>query len=197
MLRIDPAVTPTMAKAPTLGRWELDRLRTIDRVIRMGHVREVRSGRLVMDEGEVPIAADALVVHCAASGLQNPPTMPIWGQDAITLQLIRAGFPCFNAALAGYVEATRSDDDEKNRICPPCSYGNSLADWARMQALGYRATVAFGAEPDIRAWSSTVALNPARVLPDLAGHADVTAAIARLDRHLGPGMRHLAELSGH
>ena len=29
MLRIDPSVTPTMAKTPTLARWELDRLRTI------------------------------------------------------------------------------------------------------------------------------------------------------------------------
>ena len=30
----------------------------------------------------------------------------------------RAGFPCFNAALAGYVEATRDDDRERNRLCP-------------------------------------------------------------------------------
>ena len=31
MLRIDRSVTPTMAKTPTLARWELDRLRTIER----------------------------------------------------------------------------------------------------------------------------------------------------------------------
>ena len=29
--------------------------------------------------------------------------------DAITLQPVRAGFPCFGAALVGYVEATRVD----------------------------------------------------------------------------------------
>jgi len=45
--------------------------------------------------------------------------VPIWGSEAITLQPIRAGFPCFGAALAGYVEATRDDDHEKNRLCPP------------------------------------------------------------------------------
>src|SRR5262249_3995672 len=34
MLRIDPNVVPTMAMAPTLGTWELDRLRRIERVVR-------------------------------------------------------------------------------------------------------------------------------------------------------------------
>ncbi len=39
MLRIDRSVVPTMAKVPTLGQWELDRLRTIDRVIRRQRTR--------------------------------------------------------------------------------------------------------------------------------------------------------------
>ena len=36
MLRIDRSVTPTMAKAPTLGMWELEQLRTIENVVRRG-----------------------------------------------------------------------------------------------------------------------------------------------------------------
>ena len=63
-------------------------------------------------------------MHCAASGLQYPPLVPVWGPDKIRLQTIRAGFPCFCAALAGYVEATRDDDRERNRLCPP----NTLPD---------------------------------------------------------------------
>ena len=47
MLRIDRAVTPTMAKTPTLATWELDLVRTIDDVIRRGHLRAVAPGRLV------------------------------------------------------------------------------------------------------------------------------------------------------
>lgn len=74
-------------------------------------------------------------MHCAASGFRYPPLVPIWGSEAITVQNIRAGFPCFGAALAGYVEATRHDDAEKNRICPPSPYSNTPTDWARMQAL--------------------------------------------------------------
>ncbi|MET1007924.1 MAG: NAD(P)-binding protein, partial [Propionibacteriaceae bacterium] len=56
MLRIDPSVTPTMAKAPTLGRWELDLLRSIERVVRLGHLRVARRGRLDLAEGTVAVA---------------------------------------------------------------------------------------------------------------------------------------------
>ena len=46
MLRIDRTVTPTMAKSPTLGTWELDLLRSIENVVRLGHIRSVTRGRL-------------------------------------------------------------------------------------------------------------------------------------------------------
>ena len=194
MLRIDRSVTPTMAKTPTLAQWELDRLRTIDDVIRLGHIRHVSPGRIVLAEGEVETSKDALIVHCAAAGLQYPPLVPIWG-DVITLQPIRTGFPCFGAALAGYVEATRDDDAEKNRLCPPTPYSNTRAEWAKMQVLGHRAARSFGAEPDIRAWAAGVALNPARVPPEQADRPDVIAAIERFNRHADAGVARLAELT--
>ena len=152
MLRIDPSVTPTMAKVPTLARWELDRLRTIERVVRLGHLRRVEPGRLVLDEGEAAIARDAVVVHCAASGLKYPPLVPIWSREAITLQPIRITFACFGAALAGYVEATLEDDAEKNRLCPPAPFSNTPVDWARQQVLGSRAS-SFASYPTIRNWA--------------------------------------------
>jgi hypothetical protein len=196
MLRIDPTVTPTMAKAPTLGQWELDLLRTITDVVRRGHLRHARPGRLDLEHGSVGIAADALVVNCAADGLKNPPLVPIWQPDVITLQPIRAGFPCFGAALAGYVEATRDDDGEKNRLCAPSSFGNSLADWARMNARGARNSAAFSSEPDIREWSDRVAVNPARIPPDYRHSAELDDAVSRLGRYVGPGAARLAELGG-
>ena len=137
-----------------------------------------------------------MVVHCAASGLRNPPLVPVWGPTSITLQTIRAGFPCFGAAVVGYVEATRDDDAEKNRLCPPTPYGNSLRDWAAMNVRGARATAAFGAEPDIKAWADAVALNPARVPADLVGVAGVGAALQRLQRYTRAGSGRLAELGG-
>jgi hypothetical protein len=196
MLRIDRSVTPTMAKTPTLAQWELDRLRTIDQVVRLGHIRHVEPGRLVFADGEVATAKDALVVHCAAAGLQYPPLVPIWRPEAITLQPIRSGFPCFGAALAGYVEATIEGDEEKNRLCPPSPLSNTPTDWARMQVLGIRAAMSFGSHPDIKAWADRVPLNPARIPPDTAGSADLDAAVQRFRASVGAGVTRMAELAG-
>ena len=194
MLRIDRSVTPTMAKAPTLATWELDDLRTIEHVVRRGHIRSVSRGRLELAEGSVSIADDALVVHCAADGLRTPPLVPVWRPEDITLQPIRAGFPSFGAALVGYVEATRGRDDaEKNRLCPPSHFGNSLPQWASMNVLGTRAAQSFGSEPDIAEWASTVALNPARVPPEHPGSAELDEARERLVRFTAPALVKLAE----
>ena len=194
MLRIDRSVTPTMARAPTLATWELEQLRTLGNVLRRGHITSVERGKLTFADGSVAVPDGALVVHCAADGLKIPPLVPVWRPDAITLQPIRAGFPCFGAALAGYVEATRDDDDEKNRLCPPSHYGNSLAQWASMNVLGARAVQSFTAEPDIREWSQTVALNPARIPPGHPASAALDAALERLATHTAPGLARLTEL---
>jgi hypothetical protein len=195
MLRIDRTVMPTMAKAPTLATWELEKLRSLENVVRRGHIEAGGRGKLTFADGSVSVAEDALVVHCAADGLKYPPPVPVWRREGITLQAIRAGFPCFGAAVTGYVEATRQDDDEKNRLCPPTTFPDSLATWARMNVNGTKAVMSFMSEPDIKEWSSRVALNPARVAPDYPGSAALDDARERLAAHLGPGLARLAELS--
>ena len=196
MLRIDRTVAPTMAKTPTLATWELEQLRTIEHVVRHGHIASVERGRIAFADASVAIADDALVVHCAGEGLRYPPLVPVWRPEAITLQPIRSGFPCFGAALVGYVEATRDDDAEKNRLCPPTPYGDSLAGWARMTVMGARASRSFGAEPDITAWASTVALNPTRIPPERAGSAELIEVLDRLRADQGGGLDRLAQLAG-
>ena len=196
MLRVDRTVMPTMAKAPTLATWELEQLRTLENVVRRGHIESVSRGKLTFEDGSVAVADDAVVVHCAADGLKYPPLVPVWRPEAITLQAIRAGFPCFGAALVGYVEATRDDDEDKNRLCPPSNYGNSMAQWAGMNVLGTRAAMSFMSESDIRDWSSQVALNPARIPPGHPESAALDDARQRLATHTGPGVAALARLAG-
>jgi hypothetical protein len=76
MVRIDRSMTPTMAKIATWAHWELDRLRTIERVVRLGHIVHVKPGRLMLADGEVGIARDAVVTHCAARDLRFPHWCP-------------------------------------------------------------------------------------------------------------------------
>jgi len=194
MLRIDRTLMPTMAKTPTLAAWELEQLRTLENVVRRGHLETVGRGKLTFADGSVAVADDSLVVHCAADGLKYPPLVPVWSRDAITLQPIRAGFPCFGAALVGYVEATRQDDAVKNRLCPPSPYPDSLAQWAAMNVLGTRNALSLSAEPDIREWSHRVTLNPARIPPGHPRSAALDDARQRLATHMSPGLAALAEL---
>ena len=153
------------------------------------------AGEIVLDDGVVPLEPGSVVVHCAASGLVYPPLVPLWGEDTIRPQTIRAGFPCFNAALAGYVEATRDDDRERNRLCPPNTLPDDPATWARMQVRGTLATRTFGAEPDIAAWANACALNPARIEPARRDEPAVQAAAARLADVAEPGLARLADLA--
>ena len=114
----------------------------------------------------------------------------------IRLQTIRAGFPCFNAALAGYVEATRDDDDEeKNRLCPPNNLPDDPASWAQMQVRSSLAVRAFNGEPDIAAWANGCVLNPSRIEPARRDEPEVQAASARLADVAPQGLARLAELS--
>ena len=196
MLRIDRSVTPTMAKTPTLASWELDLLRQVEDVVRLGHIIHVERDRLVLADGEVAMHKDAVVVHCAAPGLKYPPLVSVWSPDAITVQPIRAGFPCFGAALVGYVEATRQDDAEKNRLCPPTPLPNTPTDWCVMQVLGSKATAAFAAAPDIKAWADSVALNPARTPLDQVDRPELLAATAQLRTYASTGLSRLTQLAG-
>ncbi len=121
--------------------------------------------------------------------------VPLWQPDKIRLQTIRVGFPCFCAALAGFVEATRDDDRERNRLCPPNVFSDSPATWAQMQVRGTLATRAFGAEPDIAAWANGCALNPARLPAEQRTTPAVQEAGARLAAVADEGLVRMTALA--
>ena len=66
MLRIDRDVVPTMAKTPTLAEWELELLRTVENVVRLGHIKHVTSREIVLDDGVASLASRSLVVQADA-----------------------------------------------------------------------------------------------------------------------------------
>jgi hypothetical protein len=94
------------------------------------------------------------------------------------------------------VEATRDDDRERNWLCPPNSFSDSQADWARMQVRGAIATGRYESEADIRAWAQACALNPARIEPARHDDPAVAAAADRVAAIRDRGLSRLSELAG-
>jgi hypothetical protein len=98
--------------------------------------------------------------------------------------------------MTGYVEATRRDDVEKNRVCRPSSLGNTGADWAAMNAVGMRNSAAFSAVPDLDDFANRIAVNPARVPPEHPVSVALDDAQARIRSYAAPGLANLTAWAG-
>jgi hypothetical protein len=196
LTRIDPSSPATMYRGTMLSAGELRAVRQIDTVVRLGHVRRIEAGRIVLERGEVDTGPGVLHVDCTALGLRNAPATPVFRTDRIVLQQARYLSPCFNAALTGFVEARRDDDVEKNALCPPNPYPSRVEDWPGMVTRGWTAERRWLAEPDIARWIATSRLNLLRALPQHAAEPPVAAAIERYVRHVGTAIERLSELDG-
>jgi hypothetical protein len=194
LLRVDPSVEPSMFKYATVSKREVEQLRRIKDVVRLGRVKRIDSDQIVLECGTIPTAADNMHVHCAAAGLKLVPAVPIFAEGRITLQPIRAGLVPFNASIVGYIEATRSDTAEKNLLCPPNPYPDAPFDWLRSTLVQMRADRAWAAQPDIAAWLERSRLNTSRGLLDHATEPRVQNAFVRFRTHVKAALQNLETL---
>jgi hypothetical protein len=194
LIRIDPSARATMYRLTMLGPAELDAVRQIEDVIRLGYVRRIESDRIVLERGEIDVGPDTLNVDCTAHGLRNAPATPIFQDGRIILQQIRQNSPTFNAALIAFVEAHRDDDVEKNRLCPPNPYPSSIDDWPGMSRRTWQVERRWLREQDVSAWVAQSRLNLLRGLPDQAAEPSVKAAMERFLTHVGPAIERLQQL---
>ena len=194
LTRIDPAQPATMYRGTMLSSGELAGLRQIEDVVRHGRVRRIETDRIVLEDGEARTSADTIHVDCTALGLNGAPATPIFQPGRIVLQQVRHLSPCFNAALAGFVEASRDDDVEKNRLCPPNPYASSIGDWPRMMSRTWRTEGLWLAEPDVAAWVAGSRLNLLRALADHAAEPEVQGPVTRYLAHVGAAVDRLKQL---
>jgi hypothetical protein len=195
LVRLDDGVETTMFRAPFLSEYERAHLRTIERIVRAGHVRRIQADRMVMDGGDVPVPSGALFVDCTAEGLQSPPVRPIFEEGRITPQGMREGSPSFNAALIGYLEATRGDDlDAANALAPPNQYPNTAGDWIRQRHISMIAQQGWDQVPDLAAWIEGCRLNLAQGMLDHASDPGVGEALGTYLTYYGGALENLAKL---
>src|SRR5262245_3119029 len=152
--RFDPAITPTMWHGATITLSELNALRQIKDIVRMGRVKSIEPGAITLERGVLPVRQDCLYVDCSAIGLTVRPSVPVFVDRKITLQLVRAVRPCLSAAAIGYIEAHFADDDEKNGLCAPVPVPGELGDWVRMVSISMANQARWSAHPDLMQWAA-------------------------------------------
>ncbi len=190
MVRLDPSIQPSMVKGATVSLAELDQLRRIDRVVRLGHVRQIESERIILEGGSVPTSPGQLHVHCASPGLSDNPPKPIFTDDTILLQPITRVSLSLSAGLIGVVEASGRPTAEKNRLCPPNMWFDTPFDWMRHLLTGMRTELEWQDAADVQAWVESSRLNLMKGLdqsPESAAVADLqgrflTALFPALER---------------
>lgn len=194
LLRIDPSMPATMFRGTMLSSVELHALRQVGDVVRLGRVRRIESDRIVLERGETNTGPETLHVDCTALGLNDAPATPIFQPRRIVLQQVRHLSPCFNAALVAFVEANRDDDVDKNRLCPPNPYPNSVEDWPRMVSRTWKTEGRWLREPDLSGWVAGSRLNLLHALPDHAAEPSVQRAIKRYLTHVTAAVGRLEQL---
>lgn len=152
LLRFDDSVRPTMYRCATVTRAELDQLRRIDNVVRMGRVQRIDANAIVLDEGTVAIKAQTLCIDCTADGLARRPVVPVFDGDQITLQAVRTCQQVFSAAFIGHIEAAYTDSADKNRLCTPVPHPDSDIDFLRTALANSLNQVAWAADTNLQDW---------------------------------------------
>ena len=153
-VRIDTDVRPTMFHGATISQMELEELRRIKNIVRMGRVSAIESDKIVLDKGSIQTGPGIVHVDCSASAISNLDIKPIFQGDLITPQTVRSYQPVFSAAFIAHIEATYDADDEvnKNNICGVVPLPNHDTDYIRFTAGFMMNQYNWSRDAKIREW---------------------------------------------
>jgi len=163
--RIDQSVIPTMNHCATVDAGELEKLRRVTSVVRMGHVLRVEPGQVTLQEGSLSVPGAALYVDCSSNGLRPRPPVKVFDGSKITLQSVLLCQQVFSAALIAHIEIRRIDDDAKNALCTPVPHPETSQDFLRGQMVGLQNMLSWE-RAGVGPWLRKARLNQQAHTPD-------------------------------
>jgi hypothetical protein len=196
VFRTDRSVVPTMMKGGTVSAGELELIRQVENVVRLGHVERIELDKIVLEHGTIPTSSEHLHVHCATHGLSDRAPVPIFTDDTVTPQVLSRVSLCMSSAFLGFIEASGRTTDEKNRLCRPNPWPQTPFDFLRSILFGIQTELAWQ-DSDIQAWVDSSRLN---LVGGLVDHPDQEAAGALQGRFLAalfPALDNLERLAAH
>lgn len=200
-MRLDPNVWPTMFHGATVTPLELEKLRGIKNIVRLGRVQHIDTHRMQLERGEQPAHPETLYVDCTASALdyaaQAAAAQSVFEEGLVRLHMIRIYQPTFSAALIAHIEATMADDAAKRQLCQPTRMTDTVEDYLQVTSVNMRNQAAWNALPALRSWIRTCRLDwygetMAQVAKDDAPRREV---LVRLAAATGPALENLERLT--
>ena len=195
-MRLDPNVKPTMYRCATVTRYEVEQLRRIENVVRLGRVERIERDKICLQHGDLAFDASTLFVDCTADGLPRRPVEPIFAEGLITLQTVRTCQQAFSAAFVAHVETLEDDDESKNAICRVVPHPDSELDWLSVTLGNLINSIAWMREDRIRKWLENSRLDATTRTADLGVQESPRYQEARQrSRELtGPAIKNLERL---
>ena len=153
LLRIDRNVQPSMYHGAIVSQPELDMLRQIKNIVRLGRVLRIEKEQIVLERGSVASDANRLYVDCSASAVNwRRPAVPIFAGNTITPQMVRTFQPTFSAALVAHIETRFDSEAEKNALCRPIPFQDQPVDYLAMLAANMANQYQWSKNEDIAHW---------------------------------------------
>ena len=195
VFRIDTDVWPTVFRGPTMSTAELEQLRRIRNVVRLGRVLEAHPDRMVLEQGELPVAPGTVYVHCAAPGLSLNPATPVFTPGRITVQYLSRSSMSLSSAATARVEALDLPLEEKNRLCQPIPAPQTTLDYVEMLLTGLATENTWRRHPELGRWLESTRVNVTRSAPGQEPGPELMALYGRLFEAVGPAYENLAAFS--
>lgn len=152
LLRIDQDVKPAMFHGATISQLELQQLRRIKNIIRLGRVTAIESDKIVLEKGGIPTSAGQIHVDCSARLIKDLTALPVFQGDLIIPQALRSYQPVFSAAMVAHIELVYQEEDKKNQLCGVVPLPNHDTDWLRMQFALMMNQYNWGQEKELSKW---------------------------------------------
>ncbi len=194
LLRLDAGIEPTLYRCATVTQAELEQLRRIRHVVRLGRVQCIEPGRIVLEQGSVPADPDWLYVDCSARAFRNRDVPPIFNGGTVMPQVVRTCMATFSAALVAHVELAFGSDAEKNVMCAPVPLPEQPIDWLRMTLVAAGNQQRWSRDAGMRTWLAASRLDHIGGDSATAKEAPVQALRQRYRQCAGPAVARLTEL---
>lgn len=199
LVRLDPDVEPSMFHAPTVSAPELEALRSVRDVVRLGRVTRIGSHQIELTGGTIPTSPDHIHVDCSASAIPKQAPTTIFDGHVITPQTVRAYQPAFSASVLAWIEAhVDGGDDAKNALATVVPIPDDRLDWLKLTVANAVNMRAWSEHPKMTRFLDQNRLNGfSRTVRDVdTSDPDNVALLMRMREAVLPGVMNLVKLIG-